>query len=36
MRNYLKSFDLTDLRDLVLGGLFITIMFQVLYLVEGL
>jgi len=36
MRNYLKSFDLTDLRDLVLGALFITIMFQVLYLVQGL
>jgi hypothetical protein len=36
MRNYLKSFDLTDLRDLVLGGLFITIIFQVLYLVQGL
>jgi hypothetical protein len=36
MRNYLKSFDLTDLRDLLVGGLFITIIFQVLYLVQGL
>jgi len=36
MRDYIKNFDKQDLTELVLVATFVGIIFQVLYIVQGL
>jgi hypothetical protein len=36
MRDYIQNFDKQDLTELVLASTFVAIIFQVLYIVQGL